>query len=239
MNLFLLAGTSALASSVEAVEAVTIVLAVGFTQGWKAALTGALWALVALLGIVGILGSALLRYVPLATLQTVIGLFLVLFGYTWLRKAIWRYAGRKALHDEEAIFEKEVAHLREVRSSRVAMATAFNAVLLEGLEIAVIVITFGAASSAGLIAAASGAVAAAVVVIAAGVILRKPFSRVPENLMKFVVGIMLVSLGTFWSGEGLGVNWVFGDTTLLAIILLYVLTALELVRMLKRTAPAP
>lgn len=233
MNPFLLAATSFVASSVEAVEAVTIVLAVGYTQGWRAALSGAAWASVVLAAIVLIFGPALLHFVPLAVLQLVIGLFLVLFGFTWLRKSIWRYSGRKALHDETAIFEREVAMLRAAHEHRVGFVTSFNAVLLEGLEIAVIVITFAAASVNGLLWATIGAVAAALVVIAAGIILRKPFSRVPENTMKFVVGIMLVSLGTFWGGEGLGVQWVLRDATLFAIVATYVLASGVLIALLR------
>ncbi|MDP9111087.1 MAG: hypothetical protein M3M96_05605, partial [Candidatus Eremiobacteraeota bacterium] len=201
MNPWLLAGTSFVASTVEAVEAVTIALAVGYTQGWRPALLGSAWACAALAAIVLVLGPALIAFVPLATLQLVIGLFLVLFGFTWLRKAIWRYSGRKALHDEDAIFAREIAALKAAHERRIGFVTAFNAVLLEGLEIAIIVITFAASAAGGLLWASLGAGAAALLVIAAGAALRKPFSRVPENTMKFVVGIMLVSLGTFWGGE--------------------------------------
>jgi uncharacterized membrane protein len=230
----LLAGTTFLASTVEAVEAITIVLAVGYTHNWRSALAGTAWALLALAVICGIGGPALVHFVPLETLKLVIGLFLVLFGMTWLRKAIWRYSGRKALHDEDAIYEREVAALRARHEARVGFATAFNAVLLEGLEIAVIVITFAAASLDGLLWSSIGAVAAVILVVAAGVALRKPFSRVPENTLKFVVGIMLVSLGTFWSGEGLGVIWVFQDGTILAIIATYVLASFLMVTFFRR-----
>lgn len=234
MHPLVLAATSFVASSVEAVEAVTIVLAVGYTQGWRPALAGAAWASLALLAIVGIFGPALLHYIPLSLLQLVIGLFLVLFGFTWLRKAIWRYSGRKALHDETAIYEREVAALRTAHETRVGFVTSFNAVLLEGLEIAVIVITFAAASTGGLIWASAGAAAAAIVVIAAGIVLRKPFSRVPENTMKFVVGVMLVSLGTYWGGEGLGIEWAWRDATLPLIVVLYVTASGLLVAMMRR-----
>ncbi|GAC1497635.1 MAG: hypothetical protein NVS1B14_00090 [Vulcanimicrobiaceae bacterium] len=233
MSPIVLAGTSFVASSVEAVEAVTIVLAVGYTQGWKPALAGTLWACVALAAIVLIFGPALIHFVPLWLLQLGIGLFLVLFGFTWLRKAIWRYAGRKALHDEEAIFEREVALLRAAHERRVGFATAFNAVLLEGLEIAVIVVTFAATTVGGLLWASAGAGAAAAVVVGVGIALRKPFSRVPENTLKFIVGIMLVSLGTFWGGEGLGIAWPLGDGALFTLVALYVLTAALLVRRLR------
>jgi len=230
----LLAGTSFLASTVEAVEAVTIVLAVGYTHSWRSALAGTAWALLALAVICGIGGPALVHFVPLGTLQLVIGLLLVLFGFTWLRKAIWRYSGRKALHDEDAIYAREVAALREAHEHRVGFATAFNAVLLEGLEIAVIVITFAASAAGGLLWSSIGAIAAVLIVVAAGIALRKPFSRVPENTLKFVVGIMLCSLGTYWGGEGLGVIWVFQDGTLLAIIATYLLVSFLLVQLLRR-----
>lgn len=234
MHPLLLAGTSFLASTVEAVEAVTIVLAVGYTHSWRSALAGTAWALLALAVICGIGGPALVHFVPLATLQLVIGLFLVLFGFTWLRKAIWRYSGRKALHDEDAIYAREVATLRAAHEHRVGFATAFNAVLLEGLEIAVIVITFAATAVDGLLWSSIGAIAAVLIVVAAGIALRKPFSRVPENTLKFVVGIMLCSLGTYWGGEGLGVIWVFQDVTLLAIIGIYLLVSFLLVQLLRR-----
>lgn len=234
MNPFLLAGTSFLASTVEAVEAVTIVLAVGYTHGWRPALTGAAWALATLAVICGLGGPALIHFVPLKTLELVIGLLLVLFGITWLRKAIWRYSGRKALHDEEAIYEREVALLRAAHERRVGFATSYNAVLLEGLEIAVIVITFAAAAINGLLWSAVGAVAAILLVTGAGIALRRPFSRVPENTLKFVVGIMLASLGTYWAGEGLGILWVFQDASVLAIIALYVLSSFLLVTLLRR-----
>ena len=238
MNPFLLAGTSFLASTVEAVEAVTIVLAVGYTHGWRSALSGSMWALLALALICGLGGPALIAFVPLKTLELVIGLLLVLFGMTWLRKALWRYSGRKALHDEDAIYQREVAMLKEAHERRVGFATAFNAVLLEGLEIAVIVITFAAATTNGLLWSAVGAVSAVLMVTGAGIALRKPFSRVPENTLKFVVGIMLASLGTYWAGEGLGIVWIFQDASILAIVLLYILLSFLLVRAL-RPAPGP
>ena len=225
MNGWVLAGTTFLASALEFIEAATIVLAVGYTQGWRVALTGMAWALLALGAIVGIFGPALVIYVPLRWLQLGIGLFLVLFGYTWLRKAIWRYAGRKALHDEAAIFEREVSGLRAIENARearkVGFATSFNGVLLEGLEVAVIVITFGAANAGALRWSVVGAGLAAVLVVGTAFALRRPFSRVPENAMAFVVGIMLLSFGTFWSGEGAGITWWSGESTLVWIVCSY------------------
>lgn len=209
--------TAFLASALEFVEAATIVLAVSVTHGWRVAVRATVWAFAVLVGIVAIFGPALVTYVPLGVLKTVIGIFLVLFGYTWLRKAIWRYGGRKALHDESAIFAREVSHL-SATGDRAAFATAFNGVLLEGLEVAVIVITFGVAGSASILYAAGGALAAGALVVLLAVVLRAPLARVPENLLGFVVGIMLLSFGTFWSGEGLGVRWWSGEATLLSLI---------------------
>ncbi|MBV9278325.1 MAG: hypothetical protein JOZ97_08825 [Candidatus Eremiobacteraeota bacterium] len=238
MHPLLLAGTAFVASAVEAVEAVTIVLAVGYTQGWNAALRGAAWACVALAVIIGITGPALVHFVPLGALQLVIGVFLVLFGFTWLRKAIWRACGRKALHDESAIYAREVRTLSESGAKQLGFATSFNGVFIEGLEIAVIVITLGAAAGGSFAWASTGAVAAALAVIAVAVVLRRPFSRVPENTMKFVVGIMLVSFGTYWTGEGLGIAWPLHDLTVLAIIGIYVLASLMLVALLRYARPA-
>jgi len=237
MHPLLLAGTAFVASAVEAVEAVTIVLAVGYTQGWASALRGAAWASIALAGIIVVAGPALVRFVPLAMLQLFIGLFLVLFGFTWLRKAIWRSSGRKALHDESAIFARELKALQSVHERRVGFATAFNAVLVEGLEVAIIVITLGAAAGGGFGWASLGAGLAGLVVIAVAIVLRRPFSRIPENTMKFVVGLMLVSFGTYWSGEGLHIPWQFGDATLVAIIAVYLLASFAMVAWLRRARP--
>ena len=226
MNGWLLASTSFLASAVEAVEALTIVLAVGMTRSWRSALAGTAWALVTLAAIVIIFGPAIVRYVPFAALEIVIGLLLLLFGLAWLRKAILRYSGRKALHDEAAIYAREVRALRGApvtgTSDRLGFVTAYNAVLLEGLEVAVIVLTFGASSAAALRFAVLGAALAVLVVGGAGVALRRPLRRVPENLLKFIVGVMLTSFGTFWSGEGLGIAWWRGDWSLPFIIAAYV-----------------
>jgi uncharacterized membrane protein len=208
--------TAFLASALEFVEAATIVLAVSVTHGWRVALRGTLWALGVLFAIVAILGPALIAYVPIDVLKVAIGLFLILFGYTWLRKAIWRYGRRKDLHDEAAIFTRQVSTL-SASDNRAAFAAAFNGVLLEGLEVAVIVITFGVAGGTAMLYAAAGAVAAGAIVVALAFALRAPLARVPENLLGFIVGIMLLTFGTFWSGEGLRVSWWSGDATLLWI----------------------
>ncbi len=228
MHPLVAAGTAGLASALEFAEAATIVLAVAYTAGWRVALRATAAALAVLMVICAVLGPALLLYVPLWVLKIVIGIFMMLFGYTWLRKAIWRYAGRKAMRDELAAYEREVESLRK-QEARFAFATAFNGVLIEGLEVAVIVVTFAAANAGTMIWAAGGALAAGAAVALAAAILRKPFSRIPENAMGFVVGIMLLSFGTFWSGEGLGLEWWAADLTLVWIAAAYLATSLLLV----------
>lgn len=230
MSGWLLAGTTFLASGVEAVEAMTIVLAVGIARSWRTALQGALYGLLALVAIIALLGP-LLRVIPIDALMVVVGIFLTLFGLSWLRKAILRYAGRKALRDEDAAYEREVKALRNVHdhADRVAVATSFNAVLLEGLEVAVIVVTFGAQSDTALRWSATGALAAVLAVVLLGIALRRPASRVPENAMKFVVGIMLTAFGTYWTGEGLGIQWWHADLSLVALIVVYLAVSAVLI----------
>lgn len=237
MHPLVAAGTTFLASALEFVEAATIVLAVGYTAGWRTALSATAWAIGALAVITGLLGPALVYWVPLNDLKIGIGIFLTLFGYTWLRKAIWRYSGRKAMRDETAAFKAEIEDLKK-HEKHYAFATAFNGVLLEGLEVAVIVITFSAARAGAFIWAAAGALAAGVLVAGLAALLRHPFSRVPENAMGFIVGIMLLSFGTFWSGEGLGVPWWAGEGTLLWIVGFYLACALLLIAAWKRPAHA-
>ena len=229
MNPWIAAFTTFMASGLEFVEAATIVMAVGYTAGWRVALSATAWALAALAVLTGLLGPALVLYVPVAILKLVIGLFLLLFGYAWLRKAVWRYAGVKAVRNEEAAFEKEVAELRAHHERRFAFASAFNGVLLEGLEVAVIVITFAAERAGTFVWAAGGALAAGVLVAGGAAILRHPLSRVPENAMGFVVGVMLLSFGTFWSAEGLGLTWWDRDASLPFIVASYLIAALALI----------
>jgi uncharacterized membrane protein len=236
MNGWVAAGTTSLASALEFVEAATIVMAVGYTAGWRVALTATAWAIGVLIVIAGLLGPALVYWVPLHALQIAIGIFLTLFGYTWLRKAIWRYAGRKAMRDEQAAFNAEIADLKK-HEKHYAFATAFNGVLLEGLEVAVMVITFAAAKGTFLWAA-GGALLAAAAVAGLAALLRHPFSRVPENALGFVVGIMLLSFGTFWSGEGIGLQWWAGEGTLLWIVAFYLACAGLLIAAWKRPVQA-
>jgi uncharacterized membrane protein len=239
-------GTTFLASALEFVEAATIVMAVGYTVGWRTALTATAWAIGVLIVITGVLGPALLIYVPLNALQIAIGIFLILFGYTWLRKAIWRYSGHKAMRNEEQAFSREVSALKthlqrtdvqQRDEQRLGFATAFNGVLLEGLEVAIIVITFSAARGS-FVWACAGALLAGILVVLAAVMLRRPFARIPENALGFVVGIMLLSFGTFWSGEGLGLHWWAGEGTLGWIVGLYLATALLLIALRRRPVTA-
>ena len=227
-----------LASLVEVVEAFTIVLAVGTLRGWKPALLGAGAGLALLAALVLALGP-LLGQVPLDVLQLVIGVLLLLFGLGWLRKAILRAGGVLALRDETAIFSAERATLsaearrRQSRLSWLAGVTAFKAVVLEGLEVIFIVIAVGAGRGL-LLPAGLGALAACLVVLAIGLLLRRPLARVPENSLKFGVGVMLTAFGVFWSGEGLGIPWPGGDLALLAFALLFLAAGLGSAAWLRR-----
>lgn len=233
MNPFVLVATL-LASSVEFVEALTIVLAVGTVRGFKPALRGTLWALVALTVLVVVLGRGILTIVPVSVLQGVIGVLLLLFGLKWLRKAILRYSGRKGLHDEAEAFQRETSRLSgSAGGAFEAQSTAFNGVFLEGLEVVVIVLTMGLGAHA-LPSAALGAGIGLVAVLVAGVLLRKPLAQVPENTMKFVVGIMLTSFGTFWTGQSLGVLWPLADVSLIGLLAGYLAVSWGAVVMLKR-----
>lgn len=227
-----------LASLVEVVEAFTIVLAVGTLRGWRPAWLGTGAALVVLALIVVILGP-LIEFIPIHVLQLSIGVLLLLFGMGWLRKAILRLAGVIALHDEVAIFAAESAQLiaeaqkKQTSLMWIAGITAFKAVLLEGLEVVFIVIAVSAGR--GLIWAASvGAVAACVVVLSIGLIVHKPLSRVPENTLKFCVGVMLSSFGVFWTGEGLGIDWPGHDLMLPAFVLIFLAVGWTTAQFLRR-----
>jgi uncharacterized membrane protein len=223
-----------LACAVEAVEALTIVLAVGTTRSWSATMGGVGAATVALAVIVAALGPALTA-LPIDVLRVFIGGLLLVFGLQWLRKAILRSAGLKAKHDELGIFEAEAEAARAAGERRpgfdgYAFAIAFKGVLLEGLEVAFIVLTFGA-NQHRIPLAAGAAGAAVLLVIAAGAAARAPLARVPENTMKFAVGVMLTSFGMFWGTEGAGASWPGGDAALLAIVPGVLLAAVGLARM--------
>lgn len=228
-----------LASGVEFVEALTIVLATGLTRGWRSALSGTAAAVVVLAGAVAVLGVSLTRYINLGELHLVVGVLLTIFGLQWLRKAVLRASGLKALHDEDAIFSREVAELRAAGQSAGALdwfgfVVAFKATLLEGLEVIFIVISFGLSGKGSLGLAALGAGVAAVLVLLAGVLLHRPLARVPENAMKFCVGLMLFTFGTFWAGEGIGIEWRLGDVMLPVLLGIYALASWALVQALRR-----
>jgi uncharacterized membrane protein len=216
-----------LACAVEAVEAFTIVLAVGSTRGWPSALSGAAVAVLVLGLLIAILGPAL-TVLPFDVLRLLVGGLLLIFGLQWLRKAILRAGGARALHDEQAIFEREVAEAT-IRGGMegfdsYAFAISFKAVLLEGLEVAFIAITFGANQKDVPIAAAA-AVVAVIAVVLAGMAARAPLSRVPENAMKFAVGALLTSFGVFWGAEGAGVDWPGGEVALPIILGVFLLAS--------------
>ena len=226
-----------LACSVEMVEALTIVLAVGVTRGWRSAIIGSVAALSGLAVVVAALGPAL-SVVPIDSLRLVVGTLLLIFGLQWLRKAILRGSGFKALHDEDAIFEEERrAALAAGRADRdgidwYAFTVSFKGVFLEGLEVAFIVITVGGAQH-NVALAAVGAFIALVVVLAVGLVVHRPLSRVPENTMKFGVGVMLTTFGIFWASEGAGVEWPGGDVALLAVLVYVLGMALGLTALLR------
>jgi uncharacterized membrane protein len=229
-----------LACSVEAVEALTIVLAVGATRSWRSALYGVGAALVALAILTAALGPALTA-IPLNTLRIVVGGLLLIFGLQWLRKAILRAGGLKDLHDESAAFTEETAAARaagdveRVGIDGYSFFISFKGAFLEGLEVVFIALTFGSNQhDVGL--AAIAAVAAVLVIALAGVGLKAPLARVPENQLKFVVGVMLTSFGTFWAGEGAHAHWPGHDAALLVIIPAYALLALAMIAWLRQSA---
>jgi uncharacterized membrane protein len=227
-----------LASAVEVVETLTIVLAIGVTRGWRATLIGVAAALVALTAVVAALGPAL-TVIPIERVRLVVGALLLVFGLQWLRKAILRASGFKALHDEEAAYAEELEQARAAGHERragldwYAFTLCFKATLLEGLEVAFIVLTFGA-SQGSIPLAALGAGAAVVVTAGIGAAVRAPLARVPENTIKFVVGVMLTTFGIFWATEGAGAKWPGGDVSLLGVLAFVTLGSLGLVALLKR-----
>ncbi|MET3901413.1 putative membrane protein [Devosia sp. UYZn731] len=227
-----------LASLVEVVEAFTIVLAVATIRGWRPAVIGTIAGLVVLALLVVLLGP-LLEQIPLAYLQLVIGVLLLLFGLRWLRKAILRSAGHIALHDETKAFAKEEAELREAERRQnthldwVAGIAAFKAVFLEGLEVVFIVIAISAGRGL-ILPAAMGALAACVLVLLIGLILRRPLAQVPENTLKFCVGVMLSAFGVFWTGEGLHVEWPGADLSILGFGAIFLIVGVVAARVLRR-----
>jgi uncharacterized membrane protein len=241
-----------LACAVEAVEATTIVLAAGTARDWRSALTGTGVALVALAVIVAVLGPAV-QAIPLHALRLVVGALLLVFGLQWLRKAILRASGHKALHDEDRIYAEQLERARAQQAGAAgagrsgvgalvrdwySFTLAFKGVLLEGLEVVFIVLTFGTNQhDVGLAAIAAGC--AVVLIAAIGVAIRAPLARVPENTLKFVVGIMLTSFGVLWGAEGAGAKWPGSDAALLVLIPAIALFALGLVALARRSAAPP
>ena len=241
MGAVFLVGSVFLACLVEGVEALTIVLAAGVARGWRSALQGAAVATVVLAVIIAALGPAL-SVLPLSALRVVVGALLLVFGLQWMRKAILRASGHKALHDETALYARYREGAQTARSGRrgavedwYGFTLAFKGVLLEGLEVAFIVLTFGA-NQGSIPLAVLGAVVAVAVVVTAGLLVRAPLSRVPENSLKMVVGVMLTTFGCFWGAEGAGAHWPGGDAALFAILALVAGTAVALVAVLRGTA---
>jgi uncharacterized membrane protein len=236
-SVFLVA-SAFLASAVEFVEALTIVLASGITRGWRSSLTGLGAATVALAAIVAALGPAL-KLVPIDALRLVVGALLLAFGLQWLRKAILRASGYKALHDEAAIFAQEASEARSAAHEERAgldwygFTLSFKGVLLEGLEVAFIVITFGSTQGNIGLAALGAGIALALVAIV-GILVRAPLSRVPENTMKFAVGAMLTTFGIFWATEGAGAHWPGDDASLPGVLGFVVVLSFTSVSLLKR-----
>jgi uncharacterized membrane protein len=226
-----------LASGVEMVEAATIVLAMGVTRGWRSSLLGALVAVVALGILVAIFGPALLAF-PLRVLRIVIGALLFAFGGKWLYKAILRASGRKSKHDEDAIFASGVASAKAVPREESSIdgygfTVSFKGVFLEGVEVVFIVLTLGA-NKQDIWTPAAAAFAALIVVVVAALLARRPLARVPENQMKFGVGLLATSFGTFWFGEGVGIAWPGGDAALVWLVAIYLALAVAGVVALRR-----
>ena len=238
------------ASSVEMVEALTIVVAAGVSRGWRSALEGAATAVVVLALLVGFIGVPLIHYVPIDTLRVVVGALLLVLGLAWLRKAILRASGHKAPHDEDRIYAETVAELSGggvggdggagggKSRDGVAFAVAFKGVFLEGTEVVLIVVSLGASQGRlGLAALSAGA--AAVVVAGVGVLVARQLSEVPENTIKTVVGVMLTSFGVFWVGEGAGVRWPGSDLAILGLVGFFVLVTLAATAWMRSLLPVP
>ncbi len=242
MTAGLLALTVFVAAAVEMVEALTIVLAVGVSRGWRPTLQGALAAIAVLVLAVAVFGTALATAVPLRVLQFVVGLGLLLFGLQWLRKAVARAAGRRPKRDELAAFNRLARGMADGppgdrRRDTVAFVAAFKGVFLEGLEAAIIAITVGAAAQRLWVAFASAGAAVAVVALL-GMVVHRPLSRIPENVMKLGVGLLLSSFGTFWVVEGLGGEWPGSEFAVLYVAAAYSVAALLVVRLLARSTKA-
>ncbi len=229
-----------LASTVEFVEALTIILAVGSTRGWRDTLAGAVAAVCVLLVIVAVLGSTLAQ-IPLASMQLVVGTLLLLFGMRWLRKAVLRLAGIIPLHDETAAYAKQTRTMQAHGAAQgwdgIAFGAAFQITMLEGAEVVFIVIAVGASGAGLLLPASLGAAAALLVVAMLGLALHRPLAMVPENALKFTVGVLLSAFGSFWVGEGLGIAWPGADWSILGLVTAFLALALVTVPLCRRARP--
>ena len=229
-----------LASMVEFVEALTVILAIGSVRGWRDTLAGAGAALGLLLVIVAVLGSALTR-IPLASLQLAVGTLLLLFGMRWLRKAVLRSAGVIPLHDESATYAKQTRTMQALGIAQgwdgIAFGAAFQITMLEGAEVVFIVIAMGAGGAGLLLPASLAAVTALLVVVLLGVALHRPLATVPENGLKFSVGVLLSAFGSFWVGEGIGIDWPGADWSIPALIAGFLVLALLAVPLCRRARP--
>jgi uncharacterized membrane protein len=231
------------ASAVEAVEALTIILASGITHGWRSTWEGAIVAFFALAAVVGVLGTTIIHHVDIDVLRVIVGTLLLIFGMQWLTKAILRSSGFKAMHDEAKIFEKDVEelkkekHIRHGKRDSIAFVVSFKGVFLEGMEVVMIVISFGLSNGndySRLKYAVLGAAVAIAVIAVIGAIVAKPLAKVPENTLKLGVGIILVSFGMFWMGEGAGVKWPMSDVFILILAAIIAATTFGLIGYFKR-----
>jgi uncharacterized membrane protein len=232
-------GAAFLGSAVESVEALTIVLAVGLTRGWRAPLLGTLAALGLLAVLVLVFGQLIVTRVPELTLKLIIGTLILLFGLRWLHKAVLRSAGVVAMHDENRAYAQTVEELRETheKTDWIGFTLALKGVFLEGLEVVFIVIAVGG-TSGGMGVAVTGGLLAMVVVAGAGVIVRRPLAQVPENTLKYAVGIILTSVGTFWAAEGMGASWPLDFVSILGLAILYFVASRAAIGLIRRPALA-
>jgi uncharacterized membrane protein len=232
-------GAAFLGSTVESVEALTIVLAVGLTRGWRAPLLGTLAALGLLAVLVLVFGQLIVTRVPELTLKLIIGTLILLFGLRWLHKAVLRSAGVIAMHDENRAYAETVEELRETheKTDWIGFTLALKGVFLEGLEVVFIVIAVGG-TSGGMGVAVAGGLLAMVVVAGAGLIIRRPLAQVPENTLKYAVGIILTSVGTFWAAEGMGASWPLDFVSILGLAILYFVASRAAVALIRRPALA-
>jgi len=236
---FFVFGAAFLGSAVESTEALTIVLAVGLTRGWRAPLLGTVAALVALAVLVVFFGQLIVSRVPESSLKLLVGTLLLLFGLRWLHKAVLRSAGVVQKHDEERAYRQTVTELGAAteRQDWVGFVLALKGVFLEGLEVVFIVIAVGGTGH-GLAVAVAGGLLAMVVVAGAGVAVRRPLARVPENTLKYAVGVILTSLGTFWAAEGMGAAWPYDFVSILVLIAVYFVASRLAVSLVRRPQPA-